>query len=268
MMKRKILNCMPFALLLIPSSIMADSQLNFSVGYERTIGDYDQENTTEITSIPLTMQYMEDAWRLRVSVPFISVTGDGSVTPGINGAVKSDSDSLSSGSGSNSNVSAVETDSGLGDIMTSVSYALLPQTSAMFYEITTSVKWGTASAKKGLGSGENDYSVSLYSLYQKHKLKPFINVGYLFMGDTNVIDYNDVFFANPGLLYSVGPHTSFSFSYNYQQATTDITDESQSLSLYANQRLSKQWSGSAFIFAGLTDSVADTGLGLSLTHSF
>jgi len=266
MIKRNIFNYKLFVLLLIPYSVMAESQLDFSVGYEKTSGDYGLENTTEITSIPLSIQYIDDAWRLYLSVPFISVTGDGSVTPGINGIMRNDGDfHMGSGSGSNS---TLDTNSGLGEIISSVSYAFMPQNSDMFYELTGSVKWGTASFEKGLGSGENDYSVSLHSLYQKHELKPFINIGYLFIGDTSVTDYDDVLFMSYGLLYSANLQTSFSFAYNYQQATTNTSDESQSFSLYVNQRLDKQWMGSVFLFSGLSDSVADTGVGLSLIHSF
>jgi len=247
---------------------MAESQLNLSVGYEKTSGDYGLENTTEITSIPLAVQYFDDAWRLSLSVPFISVTGDGSVSPGINGAMKSGkalNTMMGSGSGSDS---IVDTNSGLGDITSSVSYAFRPQNSDMFYERMGSVKWGTASFKKGLGSGENDYSVSLYSLYQKHELKPFINVGYLFIGDTSVTDYDDVLFASSGFVYYLNQQTSFNLAYNYQQATTNMTEEAQSVGMYVNQRFSKHWSGSGFLLGGLTDSVADTGVGVYLIHHF
>jgi len=271
MLNLKILHWKLFGLLLIPCSIMAGDQLDFSMGYEKSSGNYGLENTTEITSIPLTMQYIDDAWRLSLSVPFISVTGDGSVTPGVNGVMESNSGSntmMGSGPGSTFTVATVDSNSGLGDITSSVSYAFMPQNSDMFYELMASVKWGTASAKKDLGSGENDYSVSLYSLYEKHEVKPFINIGYLLIGDTGVTDYDDVLFMSSGFMYSVSPQISFSFSYNYQQATTNTTDEAQSFGLYANQRFSQQWSGSVFLFSGLTDSVADTDVGLSLIHSF
>jgi len=270
MINLKLYYCTLFGLLLIPCSLMADSQLDFSVAFEKTSGDYGLENTTDISRLPVVVQYIDEAWRLSLSVPFISVTGDGSITPGIVGVVRNDSALTTSGSGSGnaSSVATVDTESGLGDITTSVSYAFMPQNSEMFYELTASVKWGTASANKGLGSGENDYSISLYSQYEKYEVEPFFNIGYLFIGDTNEMDYDDVFFASTGIMYSVNPQTSFSVVYDYQQGTTNITDEAKSLGVYVNRRFSKDWSGSAFLFGGLTDSVADTGVGLSLIRSF
>ena len=77
-----------------------------------------------------------------------------------------------------------------------------------------------------------------------------------------------MFFVSSGFIYSVDSQTSFSFAYAYQQATTSTTDESQSIGLYANQRFSKQWSGSAYLNSGLTDSVTDTGNGLFLINHF
>jgi len=270
MIKRKILNLNFLALLLMSTSSIADNQFNVSVGYEKTSGDYGLGNTTDITTVPLVTQYTKDAWRVRLNVPFINVTGDGSVTPGSNGAV-SNSSMLNTimGSGSSSTSSTVvETQSGLGDILSSISYAFMPQNSDMFYELTAQAKWGTASVSKGLGTGENDYSINLYSMYQKHDVKPFISLGYLLIGDTNVTDYNDVFFTRAGFMYSVNPQTSFSVAYDYQQATTETTDEGQSVSLSAYRSFSKQWSGNVYVLGGLTDSVADSGIGFSLIRSF
>ncbi len=270
MIKRKILNLKFLALLLMSTSSIADNQFNFSVGYEKTSGDYGLENTTDITTVPLLAQYTKDAWRIRLNVPFISVTGDGSITPGSNGAVSNSSmlnTIMGSGSGSTSST-VVETQSGLGDILSSISYAFMPQNSDMFYELTAQAKWGTASLSKGLGTGENDYSINLYSMYQKHDVKPFISLGYLLIGDTNLTDYNDVFFTRAGFMYSVNPQTSFSVAYDYQQATTETTDEGQSVSLSAYRSFSKQWSGNVYVLGGLTDSVVDSGIGFSLIRSF
>jgi len=270
-MKHKILNLKLLVLLLISTSSIADRQFNFSVGYEKTSGDYGLENTTDITTVPLVAQYTKDAWRVRLYVPFISITGDGSVMPGSNGAVSNRSilnTIMGSGSGSTSTDTVVTTQSGLGDISISISYAFMPLNSEMFYELTAEAKWGTASVNKGLGTGENDYSVSFYSMYEKHNVKPFISLGYLLIGDTNLTDYNDVLFSRTGFMYSVNPQISFSVAYDYQQAMTDSTDEGQTLGLYAYRSFNKQWSGNAYVLAGLTDSVADSGIGFSFIHCF
>ena len=138
----------------------------------------------------------------------------------------------------------------------------------MFYELTAEAKWGTASAKKNLGTGENDYSLSFYSMYEKHDLKPFLTVGYIVIGDADLTDYNDVFFATAGLTYQITPKTQFSLVYDYQQATINGADDGQMVSLYVSREFSSKWSANVYVLNGLSESVADTGAGFTLTRSF
>jgi len=252
---------------------MAESTSNISIGYEQTSGDYGQENDTEITTIPLTVQYIENAWRFKVSIPYISVKGDGSVIPSSGGVVSHGHMQMGSGFGSTpmqtTTVSLVETQSGLGDVTTSVSYAFLPRNdSYAFYELTGEVKWGTASVNKNLGTGENDYSLDLYSIYVKHDLKPFLTLGYLVIGDTNISKYNDVFFTSVGLMYPMNSKTSFSVVYDYQQAAIDGIDDDHTVSLYVTRNFNQEWSANVYILNGLSDSVADSGAGFTLIRSY
>ena len=72
-------------LMLIPCSVLAEGVNNIGIGYEHTSGSYGTATDTEITTIPFIAQHADNAWRFRISVPYISVTGDGSVVPGSNG---------------------------------------------------------------------------------------------------------------------------------------------------------------------------------------
>lgn len=273
MNNRILLTFKLLSLLIYSSGAMANSMANISVGYEQTTGDYGLNNDTEITTIPLTVQYAQDAWRFRLNIHYISVTGDGSILPGSMGTISSDNLISLIGPGGPSmpgaTTSVVETQSGLGDITTSVSYAFPPDNNSnMFYELTAEIKWGTASASKNLGTGQNDYSLSLYSMYEKHALKPFLSVGYLFMGDRQFVDYNDVLFTTAGLMYQMNPQTFFSVAYDYQQATSDGRDDGHMAGLYATRQFSGPWSANVYLLKGLSDSVADSGAGFTLIHSY
>jgi hypothetical protein len=249
---------------------MADGQLNLSLGYEKTSGDYGLSNDTDITTIPFAAQYTEGTWRATVTIPYISVTGDGSIVPGAHGGTRG------SGMGSTggpmpppTTTLVAETHSGPGDVTTSVSHAFLPaQDDYMFYELTGSVKWGTASASDNLGTGQNDFSLKLLGQYEKHNLKPFASVGYLFVGDTQSANYDDALFASLGFAYQFAPTTSFSVVYDYQQATSDDADDGHMLSLYINTALSRQWSANVYLLKGLSDSEADTGVGFTVIHHY
>lgn len=265
-MNRATLKIGLLALLSISQATVAESLVNISIGYEQTSGDYGSTSNTDITTVPVNLQYMKNAWRLKLSVPFISVTGDGTVIPGTNGGISTLNPFSGSGGGS---TTVVDTQSGLGDIVTSLSYAFMPDNnSVVFAELTADVKWGTASADKYLGTGENDYSVSLYTIYEKYDLKPFITVGYLIMGDTDLTDYNDVVFSTAGMMFQLNEDTVLSLAYDYQQTTIDATDDSQTISLYLNKRLNQDWTASVYTLSGLSDAVADSGFGFTLKRNF
>lgn len=271
-MKKQILVTLILPVMLLStSSVVAENFFNVSIGYEQTSGNYGLENDTDITTIPLNLQYINDAWRFRLSIPHISVSGDGSIIPGSNGTIDTSISPNGRGSGANSTASLtttetlVETQSGLGDIISSLSYAFLPDiNSYMFYELTAEVKWGTASASKNLGTGENDYSLDLYSVYEKNKLKPFLSVGYLVMGDSEIEDYNDVFFASTGLMYPLNNKTLLNVAYDYQQTTIDGTDDGHTVNFYISRQLSQKWAANFYLLNGLSDSVADTGIGFTI----
>ena len=267
-MNRAILKIGLLSLMSVSQVTMADSMTNISFGYEQTSGDYGSSTNTDITSIPLNLQYMNDTWRFKLSVPFISVTGDGTVIPGTNGGISGASPFSGSGGGTSS-TTTVDTQSGLGDIITSASYAFSADAdSFVFSELTAEVKWGTASAEKYLGTGENDYSVSLYTIYEKFDLKPFLSLGYLLLGDTSLTDYNDVVFSTAGMMFKLSVNTVLSLAYDYQQTTITGTDDSQTISLYLNKRLNPDWMASAYVLSGLSDAVADSGFGFTLIRNF
>lgn len=265
-MNRATLKIGLLALISVSQATIAESLANISIGYEQTSGDYGSTSNTDITTVPVNLQYMYDAWRLKLSVPFISVTGDGTIIPGTNGGISGMSPFSGSGSGL---TTVVDTQSGLGDVVTSLSYALMPENNSfVFAELTAEVKWGTASSNKYLGTGENDFSVSLYTIYEEYDLKPFITLGYLIMGDTDLTDYNDVAYSSAGMMFQLNEDTVLSLAYDYQQTTIDGTDDSQTISLYLSKRLNQDWTASAYTLSGLSDAVADSGFGFTLIRNF
>ena len=251
------------ALLFLSFNVIADSRssISASIGYDQTTGDYGQANETEITTVPVSLQLIKGSFRYKVVLPYTSVTGDGSVLPNSIGG-------MWGGFGGGSSSSTVETQSGLGDISTSISYALKPENSHNFYELTAEIKWGTASTNKNLGTGENDYSLIFYSQFGRNNLKPFISLGYVVTGDTATQDYNDSLFASTGLTYQFNRDTSIRLTYDHQQASVDNTDDGQSWSIAVSNRLSQKWGANLYLSEGLSDTAADTGFGFSLNRYF
>ena len=259
-MKYQILQLF-FVSTLFSESVIASGLFNVNFGAEQTSGTYGSVSETKIDTTSLLAEYSIDAWRFSLFIPFVSVTGDGSIVPSGGGA--------GFGSGSTTTTTKVKTQSGLGDIMPSLSYAFFPEkNSFMFYELTAEVKLGTASVADNLGTGENDFSLSLYSAYEKYDIQPFITFGYLFLGDTDTVDFNDVLFVTTGFAYYINQKTSIGVAYDYQQAAVDGEDDGSIFKLNLNRKFNQQWSVKIYSLTGLSDSVADSGFGFSLRHDF
>ena len=260
-------------LMILSCNAMAGSLFSMSAGHEQTTGAYGLTSETEVEITSLFAEYTINTWRFNLYIPFVSVTGDGSVIPRSGGTGYGGGMGSGSGFGNSASPSTtttiVETQSGLGDITTSLSYAFFPKNdSFMFYALTGKLKLGTASVSKNLGNGENDFSLSLYSEYEKYNVQPFLTVGYLFFGDTDAVNFNDVIFVTAGFTYHINPNTSFGLAYEYQQTAIDGADDSAMIKLNLNRRLSPQWSASVYFLAGISDSVADSGIGLTLGRDF
>src|SRR5215471_16743727 len=118
------------------------------VGFDYSSGTYGESQSTDILYIPVIGKYEIEDWSFKLTVPYISVRGPGNVIPGL-GEV-------------NRTPATVTTQSGLGDIVAAATYILYAgDASAPGWDLTGKIKFGTADANKGLGTGENDYSVQV-----------------------------------------------------------------------------------------------------------
>lgn len=173
-----------------------------SAGYQYTSGDYGGSQTITETYVPVSVAYRLPWAALRVTVPYVSVSGPATIIDDTTGE-------FAPGPGG--------THSGLGDVMVSGTlYDLTDSEAAKFYlDLTATVKFGTAKASEGLGTGENDYAVQLDALKELGRFGVFGTVGYVVRGNPGRIDLRDVPFGEVGmdLLLAEGMRGGVSFAY-------------------------------------------------------
>jgi len=58
-----------------------------AAGFDYSSGKYGSDTTTTILSIPVIGTYLSGDWMLKLTVPFVRITGNGTVIPGMGGAV-------------------------------------------------------------------------------------------------------------------------------------------------------------------------------------
>lgn len=214
------------------------------------------------------MNYLNGSWSLKLSIPYVRVTGNGSIIPGPGGPTSFGSfgGGVFGMGGSGASANQTVTNSGLGDVVASVGYAVFPASGA-FYELTAKAKLGTADAGKGLGTGKNDYFLQFDGVLGNGDLTPFYTVGYIITGDSASYSYKNVPYGTLGLMFKTGQSSNFGFSYDYRQAIIDGTDDLQQASAFISWNDSRQWSTTLSALIGFTNSSPDYGVRLMFTRT-
>jgi hypothetical protein len=230
----------------------AGADLRVSTGVEYSTGEYGGTDDIEELYVPFTFRVGLDRVSFRLTAPYLSVTApkDTVITdPGTEPLP---------GSG------ATVTESGPGDVIGAVTlYDLYVSEKANFVvDATGKIKFATADETKGLGTGENDYTLQFdaYRFFDRLSLQG--TAGYRLRGDPPGIDLNDVFLASVGGAWLASDSAMFGVYFDYRESSISGTDAVQEFSGFASFRLSRAWRMELYAFTGLTDSSTDFGGGI------
>lgn len=235
---------------------MPESVVQLSTGIDYSSGDYGLNTDTDITYIPVSLKYATLPWSFKATVPYVHITGPGGVIAGADGGIVI-----------NSATSKKTTEQGLGDIVLSASYALdtLLDTSTLI-DVTAKAKIATADESKGLGTGENDYSLQLDTAKAYGNLMPFATVRYKVMGDPDGIDLSNSWFGSVGADYKTSDKIHLGMSYDYKQAVSATSEDAKEAMAYVNWKMSKKTSLLGYGVIGFSNGSPDSAIGLQLTN--
>ena len=233
----------------------AGADMRFSTGIEYSIGKYGGTDDIEELYVPFTLRAGFERIGLRLTVPYLRVTA-----PDDTVIIDPGAEPLP-GSG------AMVTDSGLGDVIGALTlYDLYLDEEADFVvDVTGKVKFGTADETKGLGTGENDYTLQFdaYKFFDRVSLQA--TAGYRLRGEPPGVDLNDVFLASVGGAYLASDAVMLGAYFDYRQSAISGTEDIEELSAFASFRLGRAWRMELYGFTGLTDSSTDFGGGVLFT---
>lgn len=230
-------------------------KVTLSTGVNYSTGKYGQSDSTDIFSVPLTGKVEVDNWTVKLTVPYVSVSGPGNVVEGV-GVV--------GGGGQRT------TQSGLGDITLAVTNTVYDNAaSGTALDVTGKVKFGTADYGKGLGTGENDYSLAIEPSQVVGPVTVFGALGYKFVGDPEGVDLHNVVFASLGGSMKVMDGTSAGLVLDAQTRSSDVAPSAQrELTAFASTRLEDGWKAQVYLSRGLAEDSPDWSGGASVSYSF
>lgn len=263
-MKKIALLCV----LLFAGAAHADDGFSLGVGVDYTSGKYGTDTTTDITSVPVTAKYASGNWTYKASLPWVSVSGNPNVLPGLGEVPNANPHGRGRGNGGGGTVTPVESGSasGVGDLRLAATYSF-DTGSPLGVDLTGNLKIATADADKGLGTGANDYGLAVDVYRAIGATTLFGGVGYTKLGTTQYIDVNGVANANLGASWKVA-RGSVGAMYDYRQAASRISDPRSELTGFYSFPTGNAGKMQVYATAGLSDGSPDWGGGVSYTRGF
>lgn len=258
-----------FVGIMLLSTAHADDFFSLSSGLDYSSGKYGNARSTEIWYLPVTGKYVMDDWLLKLTVPYISISGPGGVVQGMGrtgmmsasspgggmaGAMGMGGGSTPSGSSTTSSTS----NSGLGDVVASIGHKIY--SNAMFEcDLVGNIKFGTADANLGLGTGQNDYSMQLDAYYNLSESMLFSTIGYKKFNSQSGVILNDILYGQLGFGTSLSDSTLTGVSMNLAQRASTLGADQFDASVYVSKKLDANFKVTINLLKGFADGSPDFG---------
>ncbi len=236
------------------SAVAVDNGFSVTTGVEFTKGNYGGDRQINEWYVPLRVAYVGDAYTATLTVPYLSYSipagADFIDAEGVRRSMPG------------------ERASGLGDVKAAVSgYDLLgTEEQGYAFDLTGEVKFGTGDPDKGLGTGENDYTVQ-GSIYLPGQTRSFWGgVGHVSRGDPDAYELRNTWYGilDWGVVLVTGKYSA-GFSYTWEQAAFAGNDPVSEVTLYLSEAATSSWRGTLYLLGGLSDSSPDWGIGYTMT---
>lgn len=253
-----------------------NGQFSVSAGADYSSGKYGSTSNTDIWSVPFTAEYATNHWTFKLVLPYIDVSGPGDVIPGVGQVHNKNPKSRGHGKGVAGGTTTPGTGtvgtgsaSGLGDVVASAGYQLFASSDQSFgVDLTGKIKFGTADADKGLGTGKNDYGLSLDTYKTSGNWTAFGGVGWMKYGSSQYIQLRNGFNATVGAQYKLNGNDSFGAYYYYRERIAAGGAPQSELTGYWNHKLGNGWRLQTYAMGGFANGSPDYGAGVTVKYAF
>ena len=257
----------------------ADSLTTLSIEGTYSEGDFGTDYTTKAYYVPVVATYRQGRVHASITVPYIKLDSEGSVTwtdggvvpispskPSDVGVVPMNTNAFDPFAQPDDNTTATSTQtSGLGDVILNAGYTFL-HANKVLLKTSAIVKLATADENKGLGTGEHDYSAQVDIITSYDQMYFGASAGYTITGDTDIYKYNDVLYSSLVAGYNIRYGFHSGVSYYYRQALFDSVDDTHSVSPYLSYKMLDTLKVELRYTHGLSDSTADNAYTLKFIY--
>ncbi len=274
------------------ASTSDDSYVQFGIGADYSQGRYGDTRDTTVTSVPVSLKYVNGNFSVRVSTPFVHISGPGSLltTPeggggridnsgpgsansgGGSGGGGSGGGSGSSGRGSGGGGVIVpgatsRRTSGVGDTNITLAYSFDVMDDLSF-DLSGKVKLPTASTAKRLGTGRADFVASAGFTKTFGTANIYVEGRRRFAGSTVVSPVRDTWGFSTGVSGRIADGVRLGMDYDWQQASFTGGQASSEITGWASFRLNRNLRIQIYGSTGFNANSVDTAGGIGLTYRF
>jgi hypothetical protein len=240
-----------------PSAGREHFQLKLGAGYDQ--GDFGTSSTTRSVYAPLTLRYLGDRFDVGLTASLVYLDTESSVV-------------IVDGLPTAAERQRRTTEVGFGDLIFRGRYYLVEDPGVGSYVPALTpflkVKAPTASASKGLGTGEWDVGFGLE--FDKRFSDFFIlgDVGYTFIGDPPGQDFRNRPAASLGIGHSFTPSIALTALLDWRRSLVRGRDDPLELFAILQAKVAPALTVTPYAFAGLTNGSPDFGVGIELSWRF
>ena len=228
--------------------------LELSTGVEFQQLEVSDTEEVDKVSVPLTARLTAGPLRISAQLPYVRVTGPGNVVapsgplglPLLIDPTKP---------------AEVCTRQGVGDLRVGASYDL--PVPGINVSLNSGAKLPTASAEKGLGTGETDYWVGTDVSATVGAVTPFAGIAYTKAGDPEGFELRNTLSGQAGAALRLGGSTSAHLGYSYAQDAGQLAEDEQRVFGGLNTAVGNGLSLGFYGSAGM-NGPANVGAGISL----
>ena len=228
--------------------------LTWSAGIETSQGDFGGDVDIEDLYVPVKLTVEGRRVAMSVTVPYLHVRAPVGTT------VTDPGGTTVPGSGE------VVTESGLGDVVAALTVydVFYSPELALALDVTGKVKFGTADADKGLGTGETDFTVIADLVKVLDRAMLIGSVGYKFRGEPDDYALDDVMLASLGaIVETVNDANRVGLFLDWRESSLAGEDAMTELSVTFSHRMKNERTLQFFVAAGFGDSAPDWAAGFT-----
>jgi hypothetical protein len=243
-------------------SPLLHAQFTASTDLDFSSGKYGQKIRTEIYTYDVSGEYVYKDWTGKIVLPlYEKITGPGGVLPKIGRVGK---------------VNRVvgftqtkKTEDGFGDVDVSLTYDVYHNdNNGWDISATGEVKFGTASAAKGLGTGRADYSPSVEISRTMGKFTPWVSFGYRYVGKLAHSQLRDYWYGSGGVSYEIDDDDSVAVAFDSSERSSVGSNVDNDASINVSRDLDKSWNVGLTVLAGLSTAAPDIELTGSASYKY